>query len=155
MKHAWLAIALAIGCGGSSGGGGEPQLGNAMVVYNGQTIQFDVGSAVLDTNNPANMLVQIGSDHVTCSTDLDKASPGQGTYAYFSANKTTPGANPSQDITVIQISSNHLAFDLGQGSQTITSIDTRVMGSLTFTFTDTQSNVSINVSGTFDVKKCF
>jgi hypothetical protein len=66
----WFVTGTAgVGCG-SSGGGGEPQHGNAMVVFNTRTEIMDVGAAIADTQDPTKMIVQLGSDHVTCSMDL-------------------------------------------------------------------------------------
>src|SRR4029077_2810046 len=112
-------------------------------------------SAILDSQNPANMSIQLGTDNVSCSTDIYNKFPGQGTFVYFSVDKMTPGSNPSQEVDVIVSSSRSIDITGGPGMATVTSIDTRVMGSVSFTYTDSTTGKSLDVSGTFDVKKCF
>jgi len=153
MKHAWILL-CAVGCGTSGGGGGEPQLGDAMVVNGGKAIMLPTGSAIQDSMDSTKMAIQLGSDHLTCSSDVYNKFPGSGTYVYLSVDKTTPGSNAMQEIDVITISGNHIDITGGPGTATVASIDTRVMGSLSATFTDAMSN-TITVSGNFDVKKCF
>ena len=153
MKHAWILL-CAVGCG-SSGGGGEPQLGNAMIVNGGKTIMLATGSAIQDSMDATKMAIQLGSDNVSCTSDIYNKFPGSGTYVYLAVDKTTPGSNPMQEVDVLTVSSNHIDIVGGSGTSTVTSIDTRVMGSVSYTFTDSMTNNTITVSGNFDVKKCF
>jgi hypothetical protein len=152
MKHAWL-ILFAIGCGTS--GGGEPQHGTATLQYGSSNEPLTVGAAIADKQDATMMYIELGSDHVTCSTDLinGTTSPGAGRYADVDL-PATPGTYPQANVGVMNISANSINLDEASGSVTITSIDTRVMGSITFTTTDMTVG-TIAVSGTFDVKKCF
>lgn len=153
MKYAWILL-CAVGCG-SSGGGGEPQLGDAMVVNAGKTVMLATGSAIQDSMDSTKMDIQLGSDHVTCTSDIYNKFPGQGTFVYLSVDKTTPGSNAMQEIDIITDAGNNINIVGGPGTATVASIDTRVMGNLSFTYTDTQTSTTIAVSGNFDVKKCF
>jgi hypothetical protein len=151
-----LMISVAIGCGSSGGGSGEPQNGNAMVVFNTRTEVMDVGAAIADSADPTKMIVQLGSDHVTCSLDLAHGNsfPPQGSYIYFQFDKTTPGTDTMASMVTVDFSGSQININEGSGTAHVTAIDTRVTGDLTFTKTD-GPGAPINASGTFDVKKCF
>jgi hypothetical protein len=153
MKHAWILLALGLGCG-SSGGGGEPQLGNAMIVHDGKTQMLATGAAILDTKMTANMVIQLGVDKVTCSTDLNNNLPPAGTFVLVSVDKTTPANYADQGVDVIVSSGANIDISGGTGPVAVTSIDTRVMGNITLATTDINNN-PVMVNGTFDVKKCF
>src|SRR5258706_11312521 len=99
MKHAWLGLLL-VGC--SSGpNGGEPQLGSATVVYGTDHRMMVTGSAIADPMVTTKMRIQMGSDNVSCKSDIDQNQPPAGTYIYFSVDKTTPMANQTTDVTVM------------------------------------------------------
>lgn len=153
MKHAWILL-FAIGCG-SGGGGGEPLMGSIAVQYGTMMPDMTTGSAVLSHDSPMQMVIQIGSDHVDCQTDLSGSFFGsQGTYVFFNADNTMPSTNPQADITVENVSGNHIDLNGSTGSVTISTIDTRVTGTVTFTTTDSMIG-TISVNGDFDVKRCF
>jgi hypothetical protein len=151
MKHAWACL-LVIGCGTS----GEPINGDVSIHYGTDTPKFVVGAAVQDRNKPANMLVQIGSDNVDCSTYLDvffTLSDPSGTFVYFSVDKTTPGTQAQNTVAVMQSDGNHTSINESTGTVTIDAIGKRVTGSVTFMTTDTMIG-AIVVSGSFDVLSC-
>jgi hypothetical protein len=152
MKHGWLCVLAIAAC--SSGPSGEPAHGTATVMYGATSGKMVVGSAISDASMPANMVVQLGNDNVSCGTNLDNEFPPQGLYAYFSVDKTTPGTAANADVTVVNASGNNINVELSSGMVTIDSIDTRVMGSIMFTVMS-QTDGTISVSGSFDVKKCF
>jgi hypothetical protein len=137
---------------GTSGGGGEPAHGNAVAQYGTAMDAMTVGSAIL--GDPSTMVIQLGSDHVSCSTNLTGSLIlPSGLYAYFGV-PPTPGSNVASDVFVEHSTGNHLDIDGGGGTVTISSIDTRVMGTIAFMSTDSMSN-AVSITGTFDVKKCF
>ena len=153
MKHAWILL-FAIGCGGG-GGGGEPLMGNVAVQYGTAMPDMTTGSAVQSHDNPMQMVIQIGSDHVDCSTDLSGTFfTEQGTYVFFNADKTMPSTNAQADITVENVSGNHIDLNGATGTVTISTIDTRVTGSVMLTTTDSMVG-TITATGNFDVKRCF
>jgi hypothetical protein len=158
MRLTWLSFGLlAIGCGTSTPAG-TPQNGNATLQYSGATSKLTAGSAIMDTNSGSSapmMLVQLGTDAVTCDVDLTgQTFPPQGKYVYFDVDPTTPMAYTDATVGVVSSSSNNIDVAESSGMVTVTSIDTRVMGSVTFNDT-TQEAGAIAVTGTFDVEKCF
>jgi hypothetical protein len=158
MRLTWLAFGvLAIGCGTSTPAG-TPQNGNATLQYGSATSKLTAGSAIMDTSSGSSspmMLVQLGTDGVTCDIDLTgQMFPPQGKYVYFDVDPATPMAYPDANVGVISSSSNNLDVAESSGTVTVTSIDTRVMGSVTFNYS-TQEAGAIAVTGTFDVEKCF
>jgi hypothetical protein len=150
MRHAWLWI-FAIGCGSSSNGG-EPQLGDATLNWGSQAIHMSTGSAIMGT---AGMQVQLGNDSVDCKTNLDQTEPPPGSYVYFSVPPAV-GATAMADLTIVKFTGNNISIDVTQGMANIASLDTRVMGTLTFTTTDSMASPNtVTMTGAFDVKKCF
>jgi hypothetical protein len=147
----WILLAAA-GCGTS----GEPMHGDVAVQYGAASPKLVVGAAVIDKNTPGNMLVELGSDNVDCGTYIDGIELGfpSGVYVYFSASATTPGTDAQGYVEVMKSSGNNVNINGAGGSVTISTIDTRVTGSLTFMTTDANVGM-ISVSGSFDVKRCF
>lgn len=153
MKHAWGCLLL-IACGGTSG---EPMKGSIAFTYGTAMPKMSVGAAVMNKDTPGQMLVQIGDDSVDCSTYLDAGitfSAPSGTFAYFSVDATTPGTDTTAYISVEHSGGNHISINESTGTVTIDSVMPRVTGSLTFMTTD-QDVGMIEVSGNFDVKRCF
>ena len=147
-----LALVMLVGCG-SSGGGGEPQNGDVMITYGTTMPDLAVGSAVQDKSTAGNMVVQLGTGGVSCGTYLPDAFPSGGTYVFFSVDKTQP-TNGMLFVNVEHSSGNHIDIDSADGTVAVTSVDTRVTGSITFTTTNMTAG-NIAVSGNFDVKRCF
>ena len=134
----------------SSGSTGDPQNGNATVVIGGATGKLVVGSAIADTSTPGNMIVQLGTDGVTCSTDLGSSGGlTAGQFAYFSVSAGGPGVFSDVQINLASERGNDISFDSGMGSVEIDTITTRVTGQITYAPGGTAAN------GTFDVEKCF
>src|SRR5437867_1363197 len=109
MKHAWVLVCL-IGCGPD----GEPIKGDITIHYGGDTTKMEVGTVVQDQNTPGNMLVQIGSDNVDCSTYLDvflSFSNPSGTFVYFSVDKTTPGTDANAYVSVMRSTGTHTSIN--------------------------------------------
>jgi hypothetical protein len=153
MKHAWVwALAIAAGC--SSSGGGEPQMGDATIQYGTTPKMMATGSVIMDTKTAGNMRIQLGTDNVTCSTDLDANEPPGGTYVYFSIPQT--GTTSAQvSVTLFDISGRNISINITSGSVMLTSpADGRVAGTLAFSTTDDKVG-TITMTGAFDVKKCF
>jgi hypothetical protein len=159
MKHSWICLVIGsvgVGCGSSSGGGGEPQNGTAMVAFNTRTELMDVGAAIADKQDPTKMIVQLGTAHVTCSMDLlhGNSFPPQGSYIYFQFDNMTPGTDTMASFGTVDFVGSHININVGPGTAHVTAIDTRVTGDLTFSTND-GPGAPITASGTFDVKKCF
>jgi hypothetical protein len=152
MKHAW-GLLLLIGCGTS----GEPMKGDVAFDYGTSHPKMVVGSAVMNKDTPAEMVVQLGDDNIDCGTNLDQfvlLGGPTGTFVFFSVDASTPGAHASTAIQVEHATGNDTSIDESSGDVTIDTIDTRVTGSLTFMTTDDKVG-AISVSGNFDVKRCF
>src|SRR5579871_2183521 len=134
MRLAWLVLAfVAFGCGTSTPAG-TPQNGNATLQYGSSTQDLTVGSAIMDTSaTPVQMLVQLGTDAVTCNTNLlGQSFPPHGEYVYFDVDPTIPMSYPTEGVGVISSTNNNIALDESTGMVTVTAIDTRVMGTVTF-----------------------
>ena len=144
---------FAIGCGTS--GGGEPLMGDVTIQYGSASPQLTTGSAIESANAPGMMVVQLGTDHVDCHTDLSGSTfPEAGTYVVFTADATTPGSNPQAEVGIEHVASNNIDLISGPGTVTIGTIGDRVTGSVSYTTTDSTIG-AIAVSGNFDVKRCF
>ena len=131
--------------------------GDIMYTYGTDHPKMVVGAAVQDTQTPGQMLVQLGDDNVDCSTNFGKLvliGGPSGTFVYFSVDATTPATHDNTFISAQRTTGTHTGINESSGTVVIDSIDTRVMGSLTFSTTD-QDVGPIMVSGNFDVKKCF
>ena len=141
-----------IGCGTS----GEPLTGDVALQYGTSMPKLVVGSAVTSADFPSMMLVQLGTDNVDCSTVLETGgfNPPQGTFVFFDAAEVVSGPNAMTEINVSVQSSTNISIDAGTGTVTIAAIDTRVSGSIDFTYTDDTVG-TISVTGSFDVKRCF
>lgn|SRR6478672_6739951 len=147
-----LAFVMLVGCG-TSGGSGEPQHGDIVINYGGAMPDLAVGSAVQDKSIAGNMVVQLGTGGVSCSTYLPDAFPAGGTYVFFSVDKTQP-TNGNAFVNVEHSSGSHIDIDSADGTVTVATIDTRVTGSVAFTTTSPSAG-NIGISGNFDVKRCF
>jgi hypothetical protein len=151
MRHLWLL--LMIGCGG--GTSGEPLMGTVTLGYGGDNPKMKVGTAVQHQDSPNNMLIQIGSDNVDCDTYLDvflDFDAPSGSFIYFDVAKNV--ASTSGSVSVMKSSSRNISINSGPGNVTITAIEPRVTGMVTFATTDEEVGM-ITVAGTFDVKRCF
>ncbi len=144
-------LVLLAACGSSHSG--EPQMGTATVQYGSTTRMMTTGSAIMDTQTPGNMIIQLGDDGVSCSTNLNQSLDLSGMFATMSVSSSAPGTNPNADITVIYAANNNINIEGASGMVTVDAIDTRVTGSVTFTTTGSAGTIS--ATGTFDVKKCF
>ena len=144
---------FAIGCGTS--GGGEPLMGNVAIQVGSSMPDLTTGSAIQDKDDATKMIVQLGTDHVDCKTDLNSSFFAEGgTYVFFAENAATPGTDSSATVNIEKVSGNMIDVLSANGTVTISTIDTRVTGTIMFTGTD-QTLGAVSVSGNFDVKRCF
>ena len=153
MRNLALLVLL-VGCGGG-GTSGEPIMGTISISYGDEKPKMVVGSAVQNMDNPAEMLVQIGSDNVDCGSYLDvflDFDAPKGTFVYFNVPKMPITENGS--VAVMHRAGNSIATNEGPGQVTITTVDARVTGTVTFATVDEEVG-NIMVAGTFDVLKCF
>jgi hypothetical protein len=150
-----LACLVVTACGTSNNG--EPINGDIAMHYGSDTPQLVVGSAVRDTNTPNKMLVQIGSDGVDCSTDLNVvfgAGYPSGEFVYFSVDSTQASSDAMAEVSVGKSVGNSEEDSTGSGSVTIDAVMPRVSGSVSATLTNIMVG-TITVAGSFDVKRCF
>jgi hypothetical protein len=157
MTRTLAVLAIAFSTTAACGTSGEPMTGDVVFHYGTDTPELVVGAAVMDTNQAGNMLVQLGSDNVDCDTYLDvffSLDYPSGSFVYFSVDSATPGTVTDAAISVAKSNNNHTSINLGSGSITIDAVSPRVTGTLTATLTD-ETVGAIDVSGSFDVKRCF
>lgn len=151
MRHLWLIFGL--GCGGVSG---ERIEGDVAIEYGSSSPDLVVGAAVQDENDPALMLVQIGSDKVDCDTYLDRFldfNLPSGTFVYFSVDKAA-GSYADSFVSAMKTDDGSTTVNVASGSVTIDAIEPRVTGRVTLTTTDDEIG-TIAVTGSFDVVRCF
>ncbi|HVK86762.1 MAG TPA: hypothetical protein VM513_21730 [Kofleriaceae bacterium] len=151
MRHAWIVVLLA-GCGTS----GEPLSGDVSIQYGGSTPDLVVGTAVRTADTTDQMLVQLGTDEVDCDTYLDvffNFSAPEGTFVYFNVTDQ-PGTYDSAYVSVMKSEDRSTSTNTSSGSVTITAVEPRVTGTVTFDTTDDEIG-TISVAGSFDVKRCF
>ncbi|HWO22461.1 MAG TPA: hypothetical protein VNO30_27070 [Kofleriaceae bacterium] len=151
MRHFWLIFVL--GCGGTSG---ERIEGDVAIEYGSSSPDLVVGAAVQDENDPALMLVQIGSDNVDCDTYLDRFldfNLPSGTFVYFSVDKAA-GSYADSFVSAMQTDDGSTKVNVASGSVTIDAVEPRVTGRVTLTTTDDEIG-TIAVTGSFDVVRCF
>ena len=130
-------------------------MGTVSISYGSSSPKLVVGSAVQNTENPNEMLVQIGSDDVDCESYLDvflDFDVPKGTFVYFNVPKMAGTDNGS--VAVMHREGNSISTNEGPGSVTINTVDARVTGTVTFSTVDEDVG-NIMVAGTFDVLKCF
>jgi hypothetical protein len=147
-----LGLATLAACGDS----GEPMKGDVVVTYGSSTPKMDVGTAVQDEESPGKMLVQFGTDEVDCDSYLDvflDFDLPSGTFIYFSVDKMT-GTYASASVSAMKNTKNSTSINSTNGMVTITAVEPRVTGTVTFTTTDEEVGV-ISATGSFDVKRCF
>ena len=152
----WLFFALlgGVGCGGD--GGGEPIMGSISLQYGSAAPDLKVGAVVQDAGSDTKMIVQVGTDNVDCDTNLEKLDSAsdfpKGSFVFFTT-AMAPGAT-SGFVSVMKSTSNSVSIHSASGMVTITAIEPRVTGSLTFTTTDEEIG-TISVGGDFDIIRCF
>jgi hypothetical protein len=144
MKPVIPVLAFLIACGG--GDDGEPIDGDVVFTVGSNTITPSVGAALVDSDDPDDMVVIIGTSDLSCETDFDSAPPkGTGFFA-----------------TVPQMVGTHEAFGWvfrpsslnGSGATVIVDgLGGRVTGSIEFDTIDEEDG-EITVTGTFDVISC-
>ncbi|MBA3464262.1 MAG: hypothetical protein H0T46_30195 [Deltaproteobacteria bacterium] len=147
-----LVAVLLAACGDS----GEPMKGDVVVTYGGSSPKMDVGTAVQDEETPGKMLVQFGTDEVDCDSYLDvflDFNLPEGTFVYFSVDKMA-GTYASASVSAMKNTSRSTSINSTTGMVTITAVEPRVTGTVTFTTTDEEVGV-ISATGSFDVKRCF
>jgi hypothetical protein len=148
-----IGLLLCAGCGGIEG---EPIEGDIAIQYGDSSPDLVVGTAVQDENDPALMLVQIGSNNVDCDTYLDRLfsfTNPEGTFVFFSVDQA-PGAYDDGFVAAMRSDNNNTKVNQAPGSITIDTVEPRVSGSVTFSTTDEEVG-EITASGTFDVLRCF
>lgn len=144
-----IALLVLVGCGDS----GEPINGDIAIQYGNESPDLKVGTVIEDESEPANMLVQIGTEEVDCDTRLDSLfGVPVGTFVFFSVAKAPGTYMPF--VQAAHREGNSTSVNIADGAVTIDAIEPRVTGSLTFDTTDEEVG-TISVSGTFDVFRCF
>lgn len=148
MKSLIPLLGLLIACGG--GDDGEPIDGTVVITVGSNTITPSVGAALVDSDDPNDMVVIVGTDDVSCSTNFDE-SPLEGT-AFFA---TVPQMIGEHDTSgwVSRSSGSRLSLNGSGATVTIDGLSDRVTGSIVFDTTD-EDDGEITVSGTFDVISC-
>ena len=148
MKSLIPVLALLIACGG--GDDGEPIDGSIVITVGSDTVTPSVGAALVDADDPNDMVIMIGTADLSCSTDFD-AAPPKGT-AFFATVPQTVGTHDTSGW--LSRSSNGSLSLNGSGATVIVDgLDDRVTGSIEFDTTD-EDDGEITVSGTFDVISC-
>lgn len=151
LRHAWV-VTLIVGCGTS----GEPLSGDVAVHYGSDTPDLVVGTAVRTADTTDQMLVQLGTDEVDCDTYLDvflSFDNPEGTFVYFNV-PDQPGDYADAFVSVMKSEDRSTHTNLSSGAVTITAVEPRVTGTVTFDTTDDEVG-EISVAGSFDVKRCF
>jgi hypothetical protein len=151
MRHAWVLV-LIVGCGTS----GEPLTGDVSIHYGSSTPDLVVGTAVRTADSTDQMLVQLGTDEVDCDTYLDvflSFGGPEGTFVYFNV-PDQPGTYDSAYVSVMKAEDRSTSTNTSSGMVTITAVEPRVTGTVTFDTTDDEVG-AITVDGSFDVKRCF
>lgn len=148
----WPVLVAVLGasggaCGGSSSG--EPLVsGEVSGSYDGASFTMNYGFAI---EHNAAYLIALGSSSINCST-IDAPDPPSGDTAAVSASTLAPGSYPNVPV---QLYHNITAFT-GTGSNagqlTITQRAPTVVG--TIAYSDTISNKSYALNGTFEVIMC-
>lgn len=144
------ASAMMIGCGGDEG---EPMEGSLQILVGNDAVTPSVGAALSNPEVPGEMVVLMGTNEVSCSTDLYDEPPQSGTFVMFSTEIATLGPRDT-GISVIRLSRSSSSLNSTDGTVTIDAVGERVTGSVVFDTTDDEVG-TIAVTGTFDVLKCF
>ena|SRR5687768_5263018 len=150
MRHLWLLFA--IGCGG--GADGESLRGTVELQYGNDEPNLAVGAAIPNPENADDMVIVLGTNDIDCRTtlfDLDNTPP-DGTFVLFSVDKQIEASTPA--VIVMEVANMVETLDAGSGNVSITAIDERVEGNVSFATMD-QTVGTIRVTGTFDVIRCF
>jgi hypothetical protein len=148
MKPLIPVLAFLIACGG--GDDGEPIDGSIVITVGSNTITPSVGAALVDADDPNDMVIMVGTSDLSCSTDFD-ADPPKGT-AFFA---TMPQAVGTHDTSgwLSRSAKGSLSLNGSNATVIIDGIADRVTGSIEFDTTD-EDDGEITVSGTFDVISC-
>ena len=148
MKPLIPVLAFLIACGG--GDDGEPIDGSIVITVGSNTITPSVGAALVDADDPNDMVIMIGTADLSCSTDFD-AAPPKGT-AFFA---TVPQMAGTYDVTgfVSRWSGNTVYVNGSNATVIVGGVGDRVTGSIELDTTD-EDDGEIAVSGTFDVISC-
>ncbi|HEY5934031.1 MAG TPA: hypothetical protein VIU61_05345 [Kofleriaceae bacterium] len=148
MKSLIPMLAFLVACGG--GDDGEPIDGTVVITVGSNTITPNVGAALVDADDPNDMVVIVGTSGVNCSTNFDEA-PLEGT-AFFATVPQTVGTTETFGW-VSRSSSGSLSLNGSSATVIIDGLGDRVTGSVVFDTID-EDDGEITVSGTFDVISC-
>ena len=150
MRQLW--VLFAIGCGG--GADGESLRGTIELDYGSEKPNLAVGAAIPNPEIANDMVIALGTNDIDCRTtlfDLDN-NPPDGTFVLFSVDKEIRASTPP--VIVMDVVDMMKAIEAGGGNVSITAIDTRVKGNVSFATSDPVIG-TIRVTGTFDVVRCF
>jgi len=148
MKPLIPVLALLIACG-ADGEDDEPIDGSVVITVGTNTITPIVGAALVDSDDPNDMVVIIGTEAISCSTNADAAPKGSA----FAA--TVPQMAGTYDVTgfVSRWSGNTVYVNGSNATVIVGGVGDRVTGSIELDTTD-EDDGEIAVSGTFDVISC-
>jgi hypothetical protein len=146
MKPLIPVFALLVACGGEDD---EPIDGSIVFTLGTNTITPSVGAALVDSDDPNDMVVIIGTEAVSCSTDVDAAPQGTA----FAT--TVPQLVGTHDVTgsVSRWSQNTVYVNVSAATVIVGGLGDRITGSVELATTDDDDG-EITVSGTFDVISC-
>jgi hypothetical protein len=149
MKFLVPVLGLLIACGGGDGDEGEPIDGSVVITVGSDAITPSVGAAVVDGDDPNNMVVMIGTAGLSCSTAFD-ATPKETAFV-----ATVPKTAGTHDTTGVlwRSTGNSRNISASDATVVIDGVGARVTGSIEFDTTNSD-DVALAVTGTFDVISC-
>jgi len=149
MKSLVPLLGLLIACGGGDADEGEPIAGSVVITVGSNTITPSVGAAVVDGDDPANIVVMIGTADLSCATAFD-ATPKETAFV-----ASVPNAVGSHDTTGVlwRSTGNSRNISASDATVVIDGLGDRVTGSIEFDTTNSDDEM-LAVSGTFDVIGC-
>ena len=148
MKSLIPVLAFLIACGG--GDDGEPIDGTVVITVGSDTITPTVGAALVDADDPNDMVVIVGTSDINCSTNFDE-SPLKGTAFFVTVPQEV--ATTESFGWVSRSKSGSLSLNGSGATVTIDGLGDRVTGSVVFDTID-EDDGEITVNGTFDVISC-
>jgi hypothetical protein len=148
MKPLIPVLALLIACG-ADGEDDEPIDGSIVITVGTNTITPVVGAALVDPEDPNDMVLVIGTEAISCSTNADAAPKGSA----FAA--TVPQMAGTYDVPgyVSRWSGNTVYVNGSVATVIVGGLGDRITGSVEFATTD-EDDGEITVSGTFGVISC-
>jgi len=148
-----LLVVLA-GCGGGSGAGaGEPLVsGSLSGTYKDQPFTPTTGIATLYMGQN---LIGFGDGPVNCASPA-QPNPPAGTMAYFTLPTLDVTTNSSVLVQILQNKGGSFdSIGSNTGTVTITAVSTAsVAGNISYSYTDSATNLGYGITGNFEVARC-